>query len=210
MSKPRSRRIPPSRRRSPKPVVLRDEAEARELAASEVTEKLEQIGVSRARSVRQSNESEATKPAEARAQAAGAAVVDCRLFSQSADPVSAEVISVTASPDPEAGNRVVIRIDGWEGHLRLTLPRDRAALLVKKLEHALDACRSRLPRTARLPAEGTPELPTVVLPSINGAREKQHGRRAHRRMSEKQKAATDQVLDELTNRGPHKGTKIDD
>jgi hypothetical protein len=208
MSKPRSRRIPPSRRQKSKAVVLPDEA--RELAASEVTEKLEQINVSQARTLRQSPESGVAGPPEARPGPLGAAIVDCRLFSHSADAVSAEVISVTASPDSEASDRVVIRIDGWEGHLRLTLPRDRAALLVKKLEHALDACRSRIPRAARPPAETSPDLPTVVLPEINKIREKQHSRRAHRRMSEKQKAATDQVLDELTNSGPHKGTKIDD
>ncbi len=195
MSKPRSRRRPPSQRKKSEPILLPDEA--RVVAASEVTAKLEQIGIARAGGPVAGAENTRANETVLGLESTAAALVDCCLLARTGEPATAEVISVSASPHPEKAGSVVLRIDGWEGHLLLILPRDRAALLAKKLEQAIDACRMHSPRTVAGPA---PESgPSVAITPITAARAKHRYRRANRGVAADEAAATDRVLDQLLN-----------
>ena len=51
---------------------------------------------------------------------------------------SAQVVTLDAYPHPEKPDCILIRLDGWDGHMTLTLTRDRAALLSSRLVQAVE------------------------------------------------------------------------
>jgi hypothetical protein len=193
MSKSRSRRKPPSQRKKSEPILLPDEA--RDVAASEVTARLEQIGIAGAGGSAPASGTAGAHETALALESTGAAIVDCCLLARTGEPVTADVISVSASPHPEKAGSVVLRIDGWEGHLLFILPRDRAALLVKKLEQAIDACRLRPPRARAGPAPDS--AMTVEITPITAARATDRQRRGNRRMTATEATATDRVIDQM-------------
>jgi hypothetical protein len=135
----------------------------------------------------------------------GAQVVDSKLVSPRSDFTGVEVISINAYPDRDQPESVVIRIDGWDGHLSVVLPRDRAALLIKKLEHAIDASRARTSRHAAK-APVAPAKPEVVVDSSPpGGEAARHGRRRIKRgqVLKRHRTAIDDALDSF---GDDQGT----
>ncbi len=123
--------------------------EAMKRATEEISAKLDQIASSRV----------ADRPAMPAARSGLAAdspgispqkaqVTDCKLISKAGGQGVAEVISINARPHAEKPGCIEIRIDGWEGHLLLSLPSDRAALLVRKIEQSLDVLKGSTARGA--------------------------------------------------------------
>lgn len=172
----------------------RDEVQA--LAASEVTARLQQIADSRR--PRRSGDPRPAGRGESAPLAAdirGVRVTDHGLIGRGRPTTRAELISVTTNPDPERPDSVVMRLDGWEGHLVLVLPRDRAALLAKKLEQAVEMSRDW---TAR-----DPGAPPAIGPVVDSSRPPTSpmGRRSHGpprgRGARGFQEATDRVLDDL-------------
>jgi hypothetical protein len=200
MAKPRKRGARFGRRRPPEPPVTSDEAHLR--ATQDITERLAKIAQSRQAPNSSSRGTHHDEPESFAIELRGAQVIDCKLISPRSDFTGAEVISINAYSDRERSESVVIRIDGWDGHLCVVLPRDRAALLIKKLEHAVDT--SRDPKSLR---PGTspvsPQEPGVIVDSSRpeGKPPRHAGRRMKRgRALKGHQAATDQVLDELADR----------
>jgi hypothetical protein len=68
----------------------------------------------------------------------GTEVEDRRLLTASPKPLAAPVVTIDAYPHPAEPEKIVVRLDGWEGHLELRLSRDRAALLAARLREAID------------------------------------------------------------------------
>src|SRR5450755_850073 len=136
MTKPAKRGHRLGRQRPTGPPVSSDEAHAR--AAEDITARLAQIARSGSSPQGSAARDPSREPESAAIELRGAQVVDCSLVSPEVEISSADVISINAYPDRERPESVVIRIDGWEGHLCMILPRDRAALLIKKLENAID------------------------------------------------------------------------
>ncbi len=197
MAKPRKPGDRFGRRRALKPPATSDEAHAR--ATEDIAARLAQIASSRQTPSSSSRDTLHEVADSLAIELRGAQVVDCKLISPRSDLTGVEVISINAFPDRDRPESVVIRIDGWDGHLSVVLPRDRAALLIKKLEHAIDASRDRTSRhAAKAPvAPATPEL--VVDSSPPGGETARHGRRRTKRghLLKEHQAAIDGALDAL-------------
>ncbi len=69
----------------------------------------------------------------------GSEVIDFHLFSRSGRPVAAQVVTIDAYPHREHPGLIVVRLEGWDGHLELTLTRHRALLLARRLMQAVEA-----------------------------------------------------------------------
>lgn len=165
-------------------------------AASEVTARLRQISESRRpRRAGEARSEPAGEPAPGAADIRGVRVTDHGLIVRDRPSSGAELLSVTTNPDPERPDCVVVRLDGWEGHLLLVLPRDRAVLLARKLEQAAELSRDW---TARSPAAAPAIGPVVDSSRPTNA---PMGRRTHGlprgRAARGAQRATDQVLDDL-------------
>lgn len=67
----------------------------------------------------------------------GSEAHDRGLLGTSSRANPAQVVTLDAYPHPEKPECILIRLDGWDGHLTVTLTRDRAALLASRLEQAV-------------------------------------------------------------------------
>lgn len=74
--------------------------------------------------------------------ATGAEVIDSNLLAKGSRPASAQVVTIDAYPHPDRPDSVIVRLDGWDGFLLLTLTRDRATLLANRLGQAVDKSRA--------------------------------------------------------------------
>ncbi len=79
--------------------------------------------------------------ASAGSQEAGVEVTDHGLLGRSGRPTAAQVIAIDAQPDPGSPGGLIIRLDGWQGSLVMTLTRDRAELLASRLGSAITRVR---------------------------------------------------------------------
>lgn len=196
MAKSKPRRRNPGRRPRCEPGVSPDQVHAE--AAAEITAKFEQIARSR--------EQDHLGPATNRGNEAvslgielrGAHVADYDLVSRTGTGTLTELIAIHASVHPEKPDCVVIRVDGWNGHLLLILPRDRAGLLVKKLEQAIESSHARTARKC----PPSPEKGVDVIVDVNkrpaGSRKYRLARSKRRdRVIKGVLEATDQALDGL-------------
>lgn len=146
----------PSRRASRKTALSPDEA--RGLIATEITARLQQIAeVHSPSGSATSAASRAAKPNPFGPRRTGAEVADANLLSGNRPPSKARVIAINAFPHPEEEDCIILQLDGWEGHLQLTIPRDRAVMLMARLQRAIEDSggpRDPIPRRDAPPAEG--------------------------------------------------------
>ena len=162
MAKSRPADKGPSRRAERKAPVSADEV--RGAVASEITARLRQIaevqappgGVTSAR---------AAQPNPFGPKRRGAEVADKNLLSGGRPSSKARVIAINAFPHPEEVDRVVLQLDGWDGHLQLTIPRDRAVMLVARLQRAIDESAG-----AHHPIHRPPDPPVEVAADAHRAR----------------------------------------
>jgi hypothetical protein len=124
----------PSRRASRKTALSPDEA--RGLVATEITARLQQIAEVHTPSG--SAASRAARPNPFGPKRTGAEVADANLLSGNRPPSKARVIAINAFPHPEEEDCIILQLDGWEGHLQLTIPRDRAVMLMARLQRAIE------------------------------------------------------------------------
>lgn len=137
MGKPRTPKLPPSRR--PGNRDSHSQAESK-LPKSEMSSKMQQIAnqidhlpIELARAV--SDEDPSHRP---RSRSTGAEVVDVGLLSKGSKPISQHVVTIDAYPNPEKPEGIVVRLDGWDGFALVNLTRDRALMLAERLSAAVE------------------------------------------------------------------------
>jgi hypothetical protein len=141
--------------------------EARGVVASEITARLQQIAEVQAPPGAAGQAARAARPNPFGPKRRGAEVADRNLLSGegAASNSKARVIAINAFPHPEEAHCVVLQLDGWDGHLQLTIPRDRAVMLVARLQRAIDASAG-----AHDPISRPPDPPVEVAAEAHRAR----------------------------------------
>ena len=198
-SKPKDR--PPKRRPSAGRLEQASAEAVLARAASDVTARLEQIARNsqpRVIAGRRRPENDATVVG---LEEQGVSLIDQGLIAPGRTTRS-DLIAVAAQPDPDRPDRVILRFDGWEGHVEVVVPRDRAALLVRKLEQAVEMSREWTSGAGLKPGDVT----VIVTPPVRPPA----GRRSHRigrgPAPKQVLEATDDVLDGLGGDHPGPGT----
>jgi hypothetical protein len=190
MAKSRPGGDPPSARAGRKTALSPDEA--RGLIASEITARLQQIAEVQAPPGGSGQTARASRPNPFGPKRRGAEVADKNLLSGkgAASNPKARVIAINAFPHPEEAHCVVLQLDGWDGHLQLTIPRDRAAMLVARLQRAIDdsaGARDPIARPPDPPVEVAAEASRArgAPPAKSGRRPKPSDRRRRRDRADK-------------------------
>lgn len=144
-------RQPPRR---PRRAGVASKDHAHELAAGEITAKLAQIAESgRPGPTPPPPNAEELRDGALVLKLEGAEVTDSGLLATSSRPKTVGVFALTAFPHPEAPGQIVLRLDGWHGHIELSLPRDRAELLAARVDAAVAASTRGRIRGAHTPLE---------------------------------------------------------
>ena len=102
----------------------------------QLSEQIHQLSPEMANAIRD-DDTKWTEP-----HATGAEVIDSNLIVKSSRATSAQVVTIDAYPHPDRPDSVIVRLDGWDGFLLLTLTRDRATLLSNRLVQAVDKSRA--------------------------------------------------------------------
>lgn len=193
MSQRKARGKGPLRREPRAGAASRDHA--RDVAATEIVAKLQQIAGSGAPgAARHVPNADDLRDGVFRLELNGSELTDSGLVARSRKPVVVEVFSIRTFPHPDDSTRVVLRVDGWDGHLELALPRDRAEVLAAGIAQAIDAAKIR-ERDRSQPA------PALTPPRIRT--EKWRSRTSHRkRVDVRDPRAIDSALDGLDDEGP--------
>ena len=192
---------PPNSRAGRKAALSPDEA--RGLVTSEITARLQQIAEVQAPPDASGQTARAARANPFGPKRRGAEVADKNLLSgegAGSNP-KARVIAINAFPHPEEAHCVVLQLDGWDGHLQLTIPRDRAVMLVARLQRAIDdsaGARDPISRPPDPPVEVAAEAGQVRggRPAKAGGRPKPSDRR--RRRDRVDKALGDALDADLT------------
>ncbi len=145
MGKTRPRDLPPSRRSGGRVDDRRDRpdrpsADPSKLpAGSEISVKMQQIADQIDHlPIELANAVSGEDHHRTESRSTGAELVDVGLLHHGARPASAHVVTIDAYPNPDRPESLVVRLDGWDGFLLLTLTRDRAMLLANRLNAAVE------------------------------------------------------------------------
>lgn len=182
--------------RRPRRAGVGSQDHAQGLAAEEITARLQQIaGSDHPAPVRPAPNANELRDGVFQLDLTGSEVTDTRLLTRTSKPVSVEVFSVKTYAHPEDPGSVVLRLDGWEGHLVIRLPRDRAVVLNARLAQAIEQGEARSSR-------GGSPAPPLPLPRPQGPprvrTDKWPTRTSHRRrLGVRDPRAIDSALDQI-------------
>lgn len=166
-------------------------------AAADVTATLQQISRAREQDQLQADRRKPNVPVALGVNLRGTSVVNHGLVSGSDSPDATEVIAVHAAVHPEQPDCLAIRVDGWNGHLVLILPRDRAVLLAKKLEQAIEHSRSMTVRRSSPVPEPTDLIVDLNQNPVRGAKHMPLPSKRGGRQIQDLQGATDRALERL-------------